>query len=100
MPHSVRNNKGSKTGFGKYDSSLACVIKKICPELHSIKYTTTLLLAFQIFHGGNSTFINSFDKTKFLTLLRVTKGPLALHVTFTITSGEKNTENKGHKVSS
>ena len=22
--------------------------------------------AFQIFHGGNSTFINSFDKTKFL----------------------------------
>ena len=23
-------------------------------------------LAFQIFHGGNSTFINSFDKTKFL----------------------------------
>ena len=21
---------------------------------------------FQIFHGGNSTFINSFDKTKFL----------------------------------
>ena len=24
--------------------------------------------AFQIFHGGNSTFINSFDKTKFLTL--------------------------------
>ena len=25
--------------------------------------------AFQIFHGGNSTFINSFDKTKFLILL-------------------------------
>ena len=24
--------------------------------------------AFQIFHGGNSTFNNSFDKTKFLTL--------------------------------
>ena len=22
--------------------------------------------SFQIFHGGNSTFINSFDKTKFL----------------------------------
>ena len=24
--------------------------------------------AFRIFHGGNSTFINSFDKTKFLKL--------------------------------
>ena len=23
--------------------------------------------AFEIFHGGNSTFINSFDKTKFLS---------------------------------
>ena len=25
--------------------------------------------SFQIFHGGNVTFINSFDKTKFLFLL-------------------------------
>ena len=27
--------------------------------------------AFQIFHGGNSTFINSFDKTKFLLCLSI-----------------------------
>ena len=26
------------------------------------------MFCFQIFHGGNSTFTNSFDKTKFLLL--------------------------------
>ena len=35
--------------------------------------------AFQIFHGGNSTFINSFDKTKFLYY------SMKLSSTFTVT---------------
>ena len=38
------------------------------PSLFAIRSDEGLTpetLAFQIFHGGNSTFINSFDKTKF-----------------------------------
>ena len=38
-------------------------------EMFVIRSDEGLMLetsAFQIFHGGNSTFINSFDKTKFL----------------------------------
>ena len=52
----------------------------VCDFDGSIGYTTTThnssirpdegltleISAFQIFHGGNSTFINSFDKTNFL----------------------------------
>ena len=55
-------------------------VEMVCDFDGSIGYTTTthnssirpdegLTLetsAFQIFHGGNSTFINSFDKTNFL----------------------------------
>ena len=35
-------------------------------KVRSEKGLTLETLAFQIFHGGNSTFINSFDKTIFL----------------------------------
>ena len=42
-----------------------------CPfpsDLRSGEELTLETSVFQIFHGGNSTFINSFDKTKFLLL--------------------------------
>jgi len=35
-------------------------------ELRSDEGLTLETSAFQIFHGGNWTFINTFDKTKFL----------------------------------
>ena len=35
-------------------------------EITTVKDLESRFLAFQIFHGGNFTFINSFDKTKFL----------------------------------
>ena len=35
-------------------------------KVRSDKGFSLATLAFQIFHSGNSTFINSFDKTKFL----------------------------------
>ena len=35
-------------------------------KIRSDKGPTLATLAFQIFHGGNSTFIKSFDKTKLL----------------------------------
>ena len=36
------------------------------PDKGSDEGLTLETSAFKIFHGGNSTFINSFDKTKFL----------------------------------
>ena len=38
------------------------------PKFRSDEGLTLETSAFQIFHGGNFTFINSFDKTKFLLL--------------------------------
>ena len=37
-----------------------------CVKVRSDEGLTLETSAFQIFHGGNFTFINSFDKTKFL----------------------------------
>ena len=41
-------------------------INKANAHIRSDEGLTLETSAFQIFHGGNSTFINSFDKTEFL----------------------------------
>ena len=43
-------------------------------QLRSDEGLTLETSAFQIIHGGNSTFINSFDKTKFLFRFEPTAG--------------------------
>ena len=48
------------TGFGK------SAIYQLIPKVRSDEGLTLETSAFQIFHGGNFTFITSFDKTKFL----------------------------------
>ena len=60
------------------------VLSNELTKVRSDKGLTLETLAFRIFHGGNSTFINSFDKTKFLfhsstdvvTVSRETRNPL------------------------
>ena len=55
----LRRWERSKQKFG--------FIKRVCPSSDRSDEGLTLeTSAFQIFHGGNFTFINSFDKTKFL----------------------------------
>ena len=39
--------------------------RMINPSVHSDEGLMLETSAFQIFHGGNSTFVSSFDKTKF-----------------------------------
>ena len=48
------------SNFGQWST------KESRAALRSDEGLTLETSAFQIFHGGNSTFINSFDKTKFL----------------------------------
>ena len=67
-----QKNKMAAARAGKHRATLAAVVITTTsrrPKKISFEKRTLLTLetsAFYIFHGGNSTFINSFDKTKFL----------------------------------
>ena len=58
---------------GKHRATRAAVVITTTsrrPKKNSFENRTLLTLETSAFHGGNSTFINSFDKTKFFFQLK------------------------------
>ena len=64
-----KKNQMAAARAGKHRATRAAVVITTTsrrPKKISFENRTLLTLETSAFHGGNSTFINSFDKTKFL----------------------------------